>query len=164
MPHEPLLDKIDLQTPDGLYFYGESERSKAGEALYKFNKKQVAEEVLQSADLLADLKSKMQDSSLVWSLWQIATLIFEYGSAFVGKVFGSADDVLAALVTFLTDMPDDIANQVCNAFANDNCTISAKDSTAWRDQPGAGYTRFFSRTTCAPGNLLVRCKIPTPRV
>jgi hypothetical protein len=42
-----------------------------------------------------------------------------------------------AFATFLTDAPDDVANQVCNAFASDWTDGDSKDSDAWQETGNA---------------------------
>jgi hypothetical protein len=58
------------------------------------------------------------------------------------KVWSSEKDaagVLAPVYEAATDIADDVANQITNAFANDDCSTSAKDSDAWKN-PGPGVT------------------------
>lgn len=50
---------------------------------------------------------------------------------------GRLNDLLAGVLNGLADMADDVANQMCNAFASDWCDTEAKDSDRW-SAPGAG--------------------------
>ena len=50
---------------------------------------------------------------------------------------GIFDEILGGFVNLFSDMADDVANQMCNAFASNHCETAAKDSDAWAS-PGAG--------------------------
>ncbi len=54
----------------------------------------------------------------------------------IGDV-GRFDDLLGGIINALSDMADDVANQMCNAFASDWCDTDAKDSDRW-SSPGTG--------------------------
>jgi hypothetical protein len=58
------------------------------------------------------------------------------------------------LVEWLSDMPDDVANQIVNAFASDYCDTDAKDSDKWR-KPGDGYS-------VSPDNIINCWSAPQP--
>jgi hypothetical protein len=50
---------------------------------------------------------------------------------------GQLDELLGGILDILSDMTDDVANQMCNAFASDWCDTDAKDSDRWTS-PGSG--------------------------
>jgi len=54
----------------------------------------------------------------------------------IGNI-GAFDELLGGLINLLSDMADDVANQMCNAFASDWCDTDAKDSDRW-SSPGTG--------------------------
>ncbi len=155
VPRQTLLDKIDNSTPDGLYFYGKSERAKAGEALYKDVHDKVANAVYNSVDLQHELEDKLHDApGGIWTLYKVLRLIAALGLGPASQILKVPPALLEALMYLFTDMPDDVANQLCNAFASDDATIGAKDSTAWHDNPGEGYT-------VSPDNILRSWAPPT---
>ncbi|TBW32783.1 hypothetical protein E0E54_18335 [Azotobacter chroococcum] len=47
-------------------------------------------------------------------------------------------DVIGGIWNFFSDISDDVANQIINAFAHDWTDKEAKDSTRWRDEPRDG--------------------------
>ena len=50
---------------------------------------------------------------------------------------GKFDELFGGLINLFSDMADDVANQMCNAFASDWCDTDAKDSDRW-SSPGTG--------------------------
>jgi len=56
---------------------------------------------------------------------------------------------------FFTDIQDDVANQLGNAFAFDNCAVSAKDDDTWLTNPP-------SARSCSPDNIVRSWMPPTP--
>ena len=54
----------------------------------------------------------------------------------IGNI-GKFDELLGGLINLFSDMADDVANQMCNAFASDWCDTDAKDSDRW-SSPGTG--------------------------
>ena len=65
---------------------------------------------------------------------RIAAAEYLYGAVY-DHAFGEAE----WLGVLFADAPDDIANQICNCFASDDCGQDALDSTAW-ESPGVGRT------------------------
>ncbi len=136
----PLSDEIPPGTPDGLYFYTEAERRRAAKWLFERLKSDIKKEVANSADLQAKVDALMAESGTLWSLWSILKLLATFSVPQVAILLNVAPSVIEKLVTFLTDMPEDVANQMGNAFANDDCYWTAKDKDTWRKQPGTGTT------------------------
>jgi hypothetical protein len=116
---------------DGLFNYDESQRQKAALKLYEYLYEEVKD------------KTAAKIPAIVKALGGIV-LSVSAGIAYVSGPLGalaallgiSAEDA-STLVDWLTDMPDDVANQVVNAFAFDWCDTAAKDSDKWKS-PGTG--------------------------
>ncbi len=132
----PNIDKLDLQTPDGLYLYGEGERT-------------IAARWLHDDYMVPKVETKIDDSLPdVWGdlgvvgglgVSALIALLTALPLTTVAIVLGLAPAIIDELVILTSDMPDDVANQLCNAFASDDCTQASKDSDAWK-QPGIGHS------------------------
>ncbi len=130
----PDIDRIDAQTLDGLYFYGSAERERAGRWLH-------------DDYMIPKIRRELDDSMPnVWRDLGVAgglgvsaliALLTAVPASAAAAILGISPAALKELVILVSDMPDDVANQLCNAFANDNCTKGAKDSTDW-ENPGDG--------------------------
>lgn len=144
----PTLDKATSQTPDGLYEYSKEERARAGSWLYDYIYRcEVVKEIDESTELQDQLDKLFKDSSTVWTTWKIAKLLTLFSPVQVGLILEIASETLEFLVKLLSDMPDDVASQVANSFASDDCTLDAADSDAWKDNPGTG-------TSVSPDNII----------
>jgi hypothetical protein len=152
-------DNLDPYTVNGLYFYSEESRKSAGQTLYDNLSKQIFE----------SLKKTLHDNGGVEKA--VAGAIDDIGrGAFVAAAEGGVATLapvllealpalvldavfLEQLIELLYDIPDDIANQVCNAFAFDcyrgfpgdtGCVdgagtpITDVDSSNWSSAPGPG--------------------------
>jgi hypothetical protein len=152
-------DTLDPYTVDGLYFYSEDGRKTAAQALNDSL----------SAKIFDSLKSSLHDSGGVEKA--VANAIDDVGrGAFIVAAEGGVAtlaplllEILPALVLdtvflenlieLLYDIPNDIANQVCNAFTfdclrgfpGDTACVDALaneirdvDSTNWSSAPGPG--------------------------
>jgi hypothetical protein len=106
-------------TPDGLFYYREGERRAAGDYLYSTVYNEVDHKVVQGAD---DLGKK------------IASGIDGGAGQALGYLIGLG---LGTLIGWTSDIRDDVANQMVNCFASDDCSESAKDSEKWKN-PGDG--------------------------
>lgn len=128
------IDRMDPQTADGLYYYGTAEREKAAEWLHD---DYMVAKVLGEID--ASMPNVWRDLGIVGGLGVTAliALLAALPMTTVAVMLGVAPSVLAQLVVLTSDMPDDVANQLCNAFASDDCSQAATDSEAWRE-PGEG--------------------------
>jgi hypothetical protein len=152
-------ETLDPYTVDGLYFYSEDGRKKAAQALNDSL----------SEKIFGSLKSSLRDSGGVEKA--VANAIDDIGrGAFIVAAEGGVAtlallllEIFPALVLdtvflenvieLLYDIPNDIANQVCNAFAFDcfrggpgdtACVdgrgneIKSVDSSNWSSAPGPG--------------------------
>ncbi|PFU61981.1 hypothetical protein [Bacillus thuringiensis] len=128
MPH---LGKIDPNTQDGLYFYDVGERQRAGTWLH---------DEYMLPKIRKTINEKLPSITGVFTLEKILDLLKALPLATVAKVLGVSMEVLKELIVLTSDMPDDVANQLCNAFASDRCETSAKDDDNWLTNPGVGYT------------------------
>jgi hypothetical protein len=146
----PDVDRMDAQTPDGLYFYGEGERKTAALWLHD--------------DYMIPKVEKKIDASLpdVWGDLGVAgglgvsaliALLTALPLTTVAIVLGLAPAIVDELVILTSDMPDDVANQLCNAFASDDCTEESTDSEAWKS-PGVGRS-------VSPDNIINAWAPPT---
>lgn len=151
-------DIIDPYTLDGLYFYSEPDRITAGKSLHD-----------NLSQLVYDsLKGSLHDAGGVQKTLAAALddigrgafiLAAESGAAALSSVLATATGIvfdvvlLGKLIELLYDMPDDIANQMCNSFAFDcirgfpgdaHCVdakgnpIKDVDSDNWSSAPGPG--------------------------
>lgn len=112
--------------PAGLFFYDEDERRAAAHALYSHTHNEVQHRL---ALLEGEVLDAIDDNW--WWVVPVATTIP------LGIVALTEAGDTAELLEFVTDAPDDIANQVVNCFASDDCAESAKDHQKWRF-PGTG--------------------------
>ena len=150
---QPFIDKIDANTLDGLYFYGKDERLIAARWLHAYLKNDVLQTISESTDLLDQINALFGGSSTAWDIWNILKLLATVSMPQVLIILDISSEVLNELVVLLTDTPDDVATQIANAFANDNCNYTAKDSEAW-EMPGEGYA-------VSPDNIINSWAPPT---
>lgn len=145
---DPTIDKATSQTPDGLYDYSKQERGRAGSWLYDYIYQcEVIKEIDESTELQDQLDKLFKGSSTSWTIWKIAKLLTLFSPVQVGLILEITSETLEFVVKLLSDMPDDVASQVANAFASDDCTLDAADSDAWKNNPGTG-------TTVSPDNII----------
>ncbi len=119
--------------PDGLFFYDAAERKDAANLLYAGLYNMVEHDLaLLSAKTdeywWASAGAIASGSSPDWS-WPAMGNLFLLGLPATGNT--------DTLVMWATDAPDDVASQVTNCFASDDCSEDAKDSDAW-EEPGDG--------------------------
>ncbi len=116
---------------DGLFMYDEAQRRNAAEKLHEYIKLKAQNKI---AEKMPGIVSAMGGASLAVSFMMasMATPV-----AIIAAAFGITAEEAADLVVLFTDLPDDVANQVLNAFASDWCDTAAKDSEKWRN-PGSG--------------------------
>jgi hypothetical protein len=185
-----VADNLDPYTLDGLYFYNQADRITSGKSLHD-NLSQLVFDKLKGSlhdaggiqkTLAAAIDDIGRGAFIVAAEAGVAALSSVLSIA-TGTVFDAA--VLAKLIELLYDMPDDIANQMCNAFAFDcirgfpgdtHCVdakgnpIKSVDSDNWSSAPGPGravspdYIHMFWD---APGtanvdmiNGLYGCNVP----
>ncbi|MEZ4417312.1 MAG: hypothetical protein R3E10_16270 [Gemmatimonadota bacterium] len=124
-----------LPTPveDGLYRYTEAERKAAAEALFSYTsgsvRREVREKLMTMTDEYAWLVGlgKIGLSALV--------VLLQGPAAIAAAVLGCTEGQVTDLALLFNDMPDQVANQMCNVFASDNAADTESD--AWRT-PGSG--------------------------
>lgn len=128
-----MIDRMEPQTPDGMYYFDEAARQRAAQWLHDH----MVEDVLGEID--AKMPNVWRDLGVVGGLGVSAliALLTALPLTTVAVMLGVTPTVLAQLVVLTSDMPDDVANQLCNAFANDDCSQASTDSEAWR-APGEG--------------------------
>lgn len=133
-PRLTTIDRMDPQTPDGMYYYGEAERERAAQWLHD---DYMVAKVLREIDV--SMPNVWRDLGVLGGLGVSAliALLTALPLTTVAVMLGVTPAVLAQLVVLVSDMPDDVANQLCNAFASDDCRQTATDSKAWRN-PGEG--------------------------
>jgi hypothetical protein len=120
-------------TQDGLYYYNVAQLHLAGQALNQYLHDDVTNAIGLQADTLRAAINKAFGSSL--SSLDFGALLTAVGSALLGTVgtlLGITVADAANVAAFLTDMPDHVANQLCNSFANDN-RLGDETSTAWKN-------------------------------
>jgi hypothetical protein len=150
-PRHPELGMPDpAPTHNGLYFYKEVERAAAGEKLYEYLTSMVRTEI---ATAVPDIVKKLGGGLIYWG-WVISWLEMGMPIGAIATALGISLVETNLLVEWLTDMPDDVANQVANAFASDYCDTDAKDSDNWR-RPGDGYS-------VSPDNIINSWSAPQP--
>jgi hypothetical protein len=122
----PLPSPVNNNPPDGLFFYSVENRKAAGEALYAGLYNTVQTQLLQAGDSIEPF----------WFLGALAVpLVFGTEASFVSAGLLAVGPTNT--IKWLTDAPDDVANQVANCFAFDECAPNAADSDHWKD-PGEG--------------------------
>jgi len=121
LPRNPEWDKPQPGT-DGLYFYDEQQRLKAAERLHLFLTEKVKGKI---AEKVPGILTVLGGASLTASL---ALAALNAPAAIVLAVLGISAVEAERLVNWLSDMPEDVANQIVNAFAFDWCETEAKDS------------------------------------
>lgn len=121
-------------TPEGLYFYPEAELVPAAQgfhdALVEMVQKTVESKVTDFWNAL-DKKVGIHIPPVGWGLLLVAVA---GGLGPVSTLLGISVADAASVVDFVTGMPDDVANQMCNLFASDS---SDEESNAW-NRPGDG--------------------------
>ena len=153
-PRETEIDKIDSQTPDGLYFYGKDERLAAAQWLFTKTKQDVLDAISKDSNLKGQLDAAIGKSSKLSDIWNIIKVLSTFALPQASLILNISGDVLDEIVKILTDMPNDVANQIVNAFASDWCDYTAKDSDRWKTDPGVGYT-------VSPDNIVNSWASPT---
>jgi hypothetical protein len=120
-------------TVDGLYRYLTAEREKAGTALHELVTERVRREVYLA------LQEAVHDNQLLVDLARIGlTALIGYVTGPIGAalaILGTSPDVIRELGLAFEDMPDDVATQLCNAFAADR--PDETDDDLWAT-PGEG--------------------------
>lgn len=149
---EPALDRIDDETADGLYFYGKAERGVAAQWLYDYEVAKVHATLDEKLPgLFASLGIGLAGD---WSVKKFTEMLGTWSLGSLAALLGISAAQLEALIVLTTDMPDDLGNQICNAFAADRCETEAKDDDRWK-LPGVGYT-------VSPDNIINSWAPPTP--
>ena len=146
------------RTRDGLYFYPKGERLRAAERLYNSLHDNVVKEIEGSANLQAAF-DEATEGDVGKPLWVVYNILYAgIPLVLIPAMLGITDAILQALIKFFSDIPDDVATQTTNAFANDDCSQEAKDSDDWKS-PGIGETvspdatyRYWSPPTVVEPN------------
>lgn len=155
-------DTLGLTPTDGLYGYDEAARIKAAQFLHDSLSDKVygsLKEALANQGaamkVIADAIDDVGRGAFIAAAEAGAVAIVGLLTPIVGPVVAGIVDAVFAeqLIELLYDMPDDIANQVCNSFAFDchrgfpgdtRCVDAAGneirdvDSSNWSDAPGRG--------------------------
>jgi hypothetical protein len=149
-------DIVDADTLDGLYVYSQDERQAAGNYLHDAIAQQVYDSV--KGDVPPAVKSVLDDvgrgSFIAAAAEGVNAVTVLLDSTPLGPVVGGLGAAFVSeLIELLYDMPEDIANQVCNAFAFDcinggpadtHCVdsqgniIADIDSSNWSSAAGTG--------------------------
>ena len=134
----PRPSAVGPGVPDGLFFYDAAERRTSADVLYAFLQNKVD----------GELSNITATTEKFWSAGLGTIPVFGYGTVFVSGDLARS----GTLVSWATDAPDDVANQVVSCFASDFCAEDAKDSSRWED-PGTGIA-------VAPDDLLNHYESP----
>lgn len=124
---------------DGLFTYFESERATAGVGLHDWIVDSIERTVKQAIDEGWPMLARIGAGVLVGILTGVIA-----GPA-AGVVAGAVAAAALSPATMdeiaigLTQMPEQVANGVCNAFANDRPEDRGSDDTAWKS-PGGGLS------------------------
>lgn len=117
--------EVNQNTKDGLYLYRADERLRAAIQLSESVKKKIQEQI--------DEIKITNDAALIGGLG--GTILGGIGGGltlgFLGAVIG---ELAPEAIAWITDIKDDISNQVVNAFNSDWCDTDAKDSENWKNQ------------------------------
>lgn len=114
---------------DGLYRYTNAERQLAAQALYDKLKDKV------TTTMSSKVPPGVLDTVKVFSEAALAAAVAS-GPVALAELLGIDKVTGANLYEALFDMPDDVANQMCNTFASDYAEDTATDSDNWRN-PGS---------------------------
>jgi hypothetical protein len=125
---------------NGLYFYDEAQRINAGDKLYEYLHDKVRGKIAEKVPGIVQ--------ALGGGFISVGVLItaMPLPLRFLAILLGISLAEVQLLVDWLSDMPDDVANQILNAFASDWCETEAKDSDKWK-KPGTGRS-------VSPDNIL----------
>ena len=118
---------------DGLYRYLSGEREKAGRALHALVAEMVSAEVYHTLQRLEHENRLAIDLSRIGLAALVALLAGPVAAA--AAFLGVTPSTIAALKLAIEDMPDDLATQMCNAFAADRADET--DARLWAT-PGEG--------------------------
>jgi hypothetical protein len=118
---------------DGLYRYPESQRQKAANALYDYLAENVRHEVRAQLAALEEKYSFLAGLARYGTAALVALLTGPVGAA--AAILGTTPNRIADLVLLLNDMPNQVANQMCNTFAFDK--PADVDGDGWKS-PGDG--------------------------
>jgi hypothetical protein len=177
---EPLwpADVIDADTQDGLYLYSEAQRKIAAQSLHDNLSQTVFDSLKQTLHDEGGLEKTL--AAVVDDVGRAAFIAAATGgvsalTSLLGPLLTAAGAVFDAvllgnLIELLYDMPEDIANQMCNSFAFD-CTrgfpadtrcvdalgneIASVDSSNWSSAPGPGRA-------VSPDNIHMFWDAPAP--
>ncbi len=124
-----------LGTPpiDGLYRYPENQRQDAAQALYDYLENSVRKEVREQLKALEEKYSFVATLSTYGLAALVALVTGPVGAA--AAILGTTPNRIADLALLLNDMPNQVANQMCNTFAFDNANDI--DGDGWKN-PGEG--------------------------
>lgn len=159
IPPDWTADTLDPYTVDGLYYYSEDGRKTAGQVLHDNLSQQVFDSLKQSLHKSGGVEKAVGDAIddvgrgafIAAAEGGVAALSALLLPMLAGVVLDSV--FLENLIELLYDMPEDLANQVCNAFAFDcyrgfpgdtSCVdalgneITDVDSSNWASAPGPG--------------------------
>ncbi len=134
---------------DGLYVYDEQQRINAATALHEVLLTRVRSEIAkQVPGILKVLGGVLITAGAVIGLMALPFAV-------LAEVLGISLADAKLLVEWTSDMPDDVATQLVNAFASDYCDTAAKDSDNWR-KPGIGHA-------VSPDNIINCWSSPLPQ-
>lgn len=103
---------------DGLYRYHADERRRAAKALYEFTRKEVRAQVWEKLMKFQDEFGWLENVIRYGITGVLAA--FASPAAAVLVFAGLTSENIKDLALFLNDMPNQMANQLCNTFASDN--------------------------------------------
>lgn len=152
-------DIIDIDTRDGLYVYGQDERQTAAnylhdslaEQVYDTVKGKLQQQIPVIGDVLDDIGRGSFIAAAAIGAAAVAGALNSTPLGLVAAGFGAS--FVTDLIELLYDMPNDVANQMCNAFAFDcinggpadtHCVdsqgniITTIDSDNWSSAAGIG--------------------------
>jgi hypothetical protein len=136
-------DFVDGFTEDGLYTYSQDQRQTAGswlhdelsESVYENIKGRIRGDYPAIADALDDI-GRAGFIAAAGTAGAVVAVIAAFASVGAGAALAGADAAFVeSLIELLYDMPDDVANQICNAFAFD-CVNGGPGDTHCVDADG----------------------------
>jgi hypothetical protein len=141
VPPTPINSRVCVfPSIDGMYRYSEAERLRSGNWEHDEIIKEVHGKIDSSIPTVFETLGGIVGLSLSLVHWILASLLSTPTGlvlSFTAQLLGLSVPVLEEIVEWLSDMPDDVATQICNTFAFDKS--EEVDDPLWQ-KPGEGYS------------------------
>lgn len=133
-PYGP--ERFDAATLDGLYFYDETQRQRAAQALQKA----IHIKVYNAIEKMLPAWLVLGGAGASMSLPQLLAAVGAGPLAGIAGLLAISPALLTGILLGVERMPESIANQVGSSFAKDDNSPTAASDTDWLERPGVGRT------------------------